>query len=144
AYLTGSWMLTLNPPQADPSTQACIFSPNLTAAEPQGTVLCTSVQLPVMEGRGKQAANTVGSWNRTSNGTYEMRAVRMVYNENAKVLSRTVALAELQYASEDGTRILKGTGKVIAESPQGKTLQTIPDIELRAEPMTGLSEYDIP
>lgn len=136
SFLTGTWMVTLTPPQGENRVAPCTFTADVVGAQPQGSFTCIGNQRDA-GGNGLLNPAFQGNWVLKDRGVFALTAVRPVYRKDTQttLAARQVAIGEVSFSpSEDGDRILTGTLAILAQGPKGeRTLQTVPGIELRGE-----------
>lgn len=142
SFITGSWMLDVIFPDGTSLTSGCNFNADLTASKPSGSMFCSGTQSAVLEGKGKQSALVHGSWETNVDGSFDWKAVRIVYSSEGEdtILAKREVDAVLNFAKDDGQRILEGSGKLLVVGPNGETQQEIPGINFRATPIQADSE----
>jgi len=137
SYLNGSWMLSVIFPNGSAVTASCMFTSDLTASTPQGSMTCSGTQRTAFDGQGLVSPGGYGSWQLNEDGSFDWNFPRLIFSaeSEATILGQRSVVATFEYADEDGSRILVGSGKLLVQGPEGEVLQTVPGIQLRAEPI---------
>lgn len=100
-------------------------------------MFCSGMQAAVLEGQGQQAVTVNGSWEINVDGSLDWKDVRMVFSSEGEdtIVAKRIVDAVLNYAEEDGQRILEGSGRLLVVGPEGETQQEVPGISFRATPI---------
>ena len=136
-YLNGSWMLSVIFPNEVTVTAPCMFTSDLTASTPQGSMTCSGTQGTAFDGQGLVSPGGYGSWQLNEDGSFDWSFPRIIFSaeSEATILGQRNVVATFEYADEDGSRILVGSGKLLVQGPDGEVLQTVPGIKFRATPI---------
>ena len=137
SFLNGSWMLSVIFPNEVTITAPCTFAADLTASQPQGSMICSGNQTTALDGQGLTSPVGHGSWKLNEDGSFAWSFVRVIFSAEGEdtILGQRAAAATFEYAEEDGTQILVGEGSLLIQGPEGETLQTVPGIQFKATPI---------